>query len=307
VRYSSVKDAHLTALLNLPALEELFLESCAISDVTICHLSDRDVVPNLTVLDLADTNITDAGMSKICTFNKLKYLSLFYCNVSNKSLKEVAKLENLEVLNLDGRDLTDEGLHHLRNMKKLHNLDIYSCRITDQGCSHIANISTLQCLELCGGGITDLGCSVLATLENLTHLNLSQNDRITNRGAAALAILTSLRSLNLSHTQVDSEGLRYFSRLHNLQSLSLFGCKGIDGDIKNTKLQDILPKLRCIRSDKVSPLNGQFLADCEDEELSNDENCVGCEIMWQVQSDVAPEIVMQDRENDETSEFSDHD
>jgi Leucine-rich repeat (LRR) protein len=307
LRYSSVKDTHLTALFNLATLEELCLDSCPVSDIAICHLADHDVIPNLTLLDLADTNVTDLGMSKICKFKKLKYLTLFYCNISNSSLKEVAKLENLEVLNLDNRDISDEGLQHLRNLRNLRELDIYSCRISDQGCSHIASITTLRGLELCGGGITDVGCATLATLENLTHLNLSQNDRITNRGAAALAILANLRSLNLSHTRINAEGLRYFSRLSNLQSLSVFGCKGFDEETSNTTLQDILPTLRCIRLDKVPALDGMILTDNEEEELPNDDDCVGCEIMWQAQSEVSHEIVMQDRETDETSDFSESD
>jgi Leucine-rich repeat (LRR) protein len=309
LRYSSVKDAQLTSWFNLPTLEELFLASCAVSDVAIGHLSDRDVVPNLTVLDLADTNITDVGVSKICKLTKLKRLSLFYCNITDNALKDVAKLENLEVLNLDSRDLSDDGLYHIHNMTKLRELDVYSCRLTDKGCFYISEISSLQSLELCGGGITDLGCSILAGLENLTHLNLSQNERITNRGAAALAVLASLRSLNLSHTRVNSTGLRFFTSLCNLQSLSLFGCAGIDDDANNgiMNLQDNLPKLRCIRSDRTPALDGMFLPDCDDEEFSNDENCVGCEIMWRVESDITHEIAMQGRETDETSEFSDHD
>jgi hypothetical protein len=56
--YSGVKDAHLAKLVDLPALEEINLDSCPVGDWTIAHLADNNVVPNLTSLDLADTDLT---------------------------------------------------------------------------------------------------------------------------------------------------------------------------------------------------------------------------------------------------------
>ena len=77
--YSGVRDSHLSRLKFLPMLEELNLDSCPIGDWAIVHLADNNVVPNLTSLDLADTDITDIGMSKIAQFKHIKRLSLFYC------------------------------------------------------------------------------------------------------------------------------------------------------------------------------------------------------------------------------------
>ena len=64
---------------SLPNLEELNLDSCPIGDWTIAHLADNDVIPNITSLDLADTDLSDIGMTKISQFKHLKKLSLFYC------------------------------------------------------------------------------------------------------------------------------------------------------------------------------------------------------------------------------------
>jgi hypothetical protein len=63
----------------LPNLEELNLDSCPIGDWTIAHLSDNDVIPNILSLDLADTDLSDIGMTKISKFKLLRKLSLFYC------------------------------------------------------------------------------------------------------------------------------------------------------------------------------------------------------------------------------------
>lgn len=251
-----MKDTHLSRLTNLPALQELNFDSCPVGDWSLAHLADNNVTPNLISLDLADSDLTDAGMSHLPKFKHLKKLSLFYCNISNSGLAHIARMTQLEELNLDSRDIGDEGLIHLRNLKNLKSLDIFSGRVTDAGCMHISHITSLTSLELCGGGVGDFGCAHLASrLDNLTSLNLSQNERITNRGAAALAALRGLKALNLSNTRVTSGCLKFLGELVKLQSLALYGCQGIDDGKNNTNLaisslQNELPSLKCLRLNK---------------------------------------------------------
>lgn len=271
--YSAVRDSHLAKLTDLPNLEELNFDSCLVGDWSIAHLADNNVTPNLTSLDLADTELTDLGMAHLAKFKQLKRLSLFYCNISNGGLRHLAQLTLLEVLNLDGREIGDEGLWHLRNLTRLKSLDIFSGRITDTGCSHVARIKSLESLELCGGGVGDQGCTSLATLENLTSLNLSQNERITNRGAAALATLSNLKTLNLSNTRVTSSALIYFRDLMKLQSLALYGCRGMEQSNDLNQLQKSLPSLKCVRlNDHGSDEDGKIrrLGDTDDESDDDD-------------------------------------
>jgi Leucine-rich repeat (LRR) protein len=170
---------------------------------------------------------------------------------------------------LDSRDISDDGLRHLQQLRNLKSLDIFSGRITDAGCSHISAMTSLESLELCGGGVGDLGCIALAALENLTSLNLSQNERITNRGAAALATLANLKVLNLSNTRVNSSALRFFGGLLKLQSLALYGCRGIDHAGCLEKLQDELPNLKCLRLNRTSDQDGVVHTDGSSDEDSD--------------------------------------
>lgn len=257
--YAGVADAHLLQLQHLPALRELNLDSCPVGDAALGHLANQNVTPNLVSLDLADTDLTDMGMQHIAKFRKLQRLSIFYCDVSNRGLRHLAQLHDLETLNLDSRDISDEGLRYLRKLTKLKNLDIFSGRITDMGCGHLSKIKSLETLELCGGSIGDQGCSYLGSLENLTSLNLSQNERISNRGAATLAALTKLKALNLSNTRVSGSALCYFSGLYELQSLSVYGCPGMKTGTDLAKLRDGLPKLKCLRLDSASDMDGRML------------------------------------------------
>jgi Leucine-rich repeat (LRR) protein len=283
LNYSSVKDSHLMRFLNLGCLEELKLGSCPVGDAALAHLADHNVVPNLRVLDLSDTDVTDQSMAKIAMFTKLERLSLFCCSISNRGLRHIGALVQLQALDLDSRDVTDDGLIYLKDLKKLKSLDLFSGRFTDAGCYYISNMISLESLELCGGAISDMGCCRLASrLSHLANLNLSQNDRITNRGAAALAALTNLETLNLSNTRVDSHGLKFFSDLRKLRALTLYGCR-IHSDLHVQHLQNRLPMLRCLRVDSTSahnPFDGIVVAEDDDDDVDDDSSIGGDWRRW---------------------------
>lgn len=295
--YCGVRDSHIANWSNLPFLKELNLDSCLVTDWSIAHLADNDVVPNLTSLDFSDTDLTDLGMSHLPKFKRLSHLSLFYCGISNSGLRYLSSMSTLEALNLDSRDISDDGLHHLRNLQNLKSLDIFSGRVTDIGCAHIAKIQSLQSLELCGGGVTNLGCAHLATLKNLTSLNLSQNDRITNTGASSLVTLTKLKALNLSNTRVNAGSLQVLSNLSHLQSLALYGCN----DIHDLDQIRALPTLKCLRIDDFSEddgkveeescINANADSDDDNEELAsgvfhNDSSSFGSSSSYDNNSDI---------------------
>lgn len=266
--YAGVRDQHIARLTQLPALLELNLDSCPCGDWAITYLAENHVVPNLTTLDLADTDLTDAGLAHLAKL-QLKKLSLFYCNISNVGLRHLALMTSLEVLNLDSRDIGDEGLIYLQKLPRLRSLDVFSGRVTDIGCMWLSSIKTLENLELCGGGITDRGCIHLALLENLTTLNLSQNERITNRGAAVLSSLTKLECLNLSNTKVNAGSLEILGSLIHLKSLALYGCQGIDDSNSIDIFRNGLPNLKCLRLNNGAEEN--FVWDYTNETEVNNE------------------------------------
>ena len=145
-----------------------------------------------------------------------------------------------------------------------------------------------------------MGCTILATVESLTSLNLSQNERITNRGAAALAALTNLRALNLSNTRVNSSALRFFAGLVKLQSLAMYGCRGIDDTERLDKLQNDLPNLKCLRLNNASDQDGVVMTDGSSEDEDDDDDDSG---LWSDNNNMArSEIDMHD-----IDEYSDHD
>ena len=107
-----MRDVDLARLINLPALEELNLDSCPVGDWAITYFADNNVTPNLISLDLADTDLTDSGMAHLPKFKNITRLSLFYCSISNVGLEHMAAMTNLEVLNLDSRDVSAVIISH---------------------------------------------------------------------------------------------------------------------------------------------------------------------------------------------------
>jgi hypothetical protein len=127
---------------------------------------------------------------------------------------------------------------------------------------------TLFCLYI----FFKLGCHHLSKLENLTSLNLSQNERITNLGAFSLSALTKLKALNLSNTRVTCEALHCFKGLLHLQSLAMYGCKGIRQSTQMQELQRDLPNLKCMRLSGSS--DGDGTIDEGDSEDSDEHNSI---------------------------------
>jgi hypothetical protein len=126
----------------------------------------------------------------------------------------------------------------------------------------------------------------------LTSLNLSQNERITNIGASALASLTKLKALNLSNTGVTSEALPFFKGLLDLQSLAMYGCRGIQNSAQMQDLQRDLPNLKCMRLSGSSDGDGTI-----DEDESEDSE--------EIDSLVEDEVLsFADESSDEASNIS---
>lgn len=270
--YASVSDMQLSRFTSLPSLEEVNFDSCPVGDWAIAHLADNNVVPNLTSLNLADCDLTDSGMMHLPKFQKLKHLSLFYCNISNHGLRHLSNMMSLETLNLDSRDISDDGLYHLRNLN-LKCLDVFSARVTDIGCVHLKRIKSLESLEVCGGNVGDLGCAQLASsLKNLTSLNLGHNELITNAGASALAALTNLKALNLSYTRVNAEALHFFRGLRQLQSLAMYGCRGVPDSNRTNTLHCDLPNLKCFRVNGCKKNEGTMGGPSGSSHFSSDDD-----------------------------------
>ena len=88
---------------------------------------------NVVHLDLARTNVTDAGMKTLLSFPKLTRLDLRKTKVTDKGVEVLTGLKHLTYLHLYGTEITDAGLAALGSIKTLRNLYLWETKVTDAG------------------------------------------------------------------------------------------------------------------------------------------------------------------------------
>jgi len=101
------------------------------------HLAPLADIQNLSELDLANTQITAAGLKHISNANNLTKLSLANTSLDDAALKQIEGLTNLMSLNLYNTKVTDAGLASLKNMKFLHKVYAWQSGVTEQGAAEL--------------------------------------------------------------------------------------------------------------------------------------------------------------------------
>jgi hypothetical protein len=110
---ASLTDAQLTSLLGtLPRVLGLRLESMPLTDAALGPLAKQ--ASQLELLELARTQVTDAGLAHLGGLSKLEYLDLSGTAVSDAGLPSLAALGQLTELRLRGTKVTPRGTALLR-------------------------------------------------------------------------------------------------------------------------------------------------------------------------------------------------
>ncbi|MDR1110356.1 MAG: leucine-rich repeat domain-containing protein [Deltaproteobacteria bacterium] len=231
------------ALGSLPALSDLRIRGCALSDISdLMHLSNvvslnlsRNRVKSvealfgmfgLVNLDLSDNWVDNLG--PLSWMAKLRDLDVSRNRVS--SLKTLAKLEDLKLLAVSRNPLADA--RQLGIFGNLAGLSASDVGLTDL--SPIAGLADLRYLELSGNGLVDIG--PISALRRMVYLDLSMNgiedvspleglagierlDLSDNKiiDVAPLMGLMELRELDVSGNEIaDIRGLGKLPRLEHL-------------------------------------------------------------------------------------------
>ncbi len=214
----------LSPLAALRQLEHLVLAgNCRLGDEQLHHLK---ALARLTVLSVADTQVSDHGMQLIGNLGFLRHLSLDGCGqITNEGLRHLGRLKRLETLVLAKADVTDDGLKHLEGLAQLRHLDLSRSKITDTGLVHLQTLTILSHLDLGFVSLSDKGLSVLSELKTLEELIL-ENTRVTDEGMEVVASYPQLRYLCLAGCQeITRKGIIALQRAPMLESLNIVGCE----------------------------------------------------------------------------------
>lgn len=85
---------------------------------------------HITWLSLAQTNITDKGLTTVAKFNNLTRLQLEKTNISDVGVASLSSLEHLEALNLYGTKVTNNCLPEIKKMNSLKRVYLWQTDVT---------------------------------------------------------------------------------------------------------------------------------------------------------------------------------
>lgn len=223
-----------------------------VGDPDLRRLND---LPDLSVLDLSLTHITDQGMAEIKGLRNITDLNLYYTEyVTDEGIAAIKDWKKLTHLNLHGTKASDNALEHIAGITTLESLNIGSILMTDVGLERLTNLTNLRELTMGGNELGDAGLQALRQMPNLTYLDLSGRQgtdknvwtvAMSDTGMDAVLTLKNLRELRFSCVMVGVgiEGTRLgevsllsvtpkwldeMKSLTKLESLKLQGCNKID-------------------------------------------------------------------------------
>jgi hypothetical protein len=107
-----------------------FLGPNQFDDEDMEHIAD---LPNLRCLNVASTEVTDAGLCHLGELRHLRRLCLADCNITDDGLTNLQKTASLEDLSLANTRITDDGLGHLKRLTNLRYLGLQSTSVTTGG------------------------------------------------------------------------------------------------------------------------------------------------------------------------------
>jgi hypothetical protein len=88
------------------------------------------------------------GADRMRMFDDVTVVHLADGDVTDEGLEHLRGLTSLQQLVLTNTQVTDAGLEHLRGLTSLQGLDLSSTKLTDAGLEHLCRLSSLQVLSL---------------------------------------------------------------------------------------------------------------------------------------------------------------
>jgi Leucine-rich repeat (LRR) protein len=235
----------LAGLCKHRSLDTLILDSNrSLGDLSMRYCQH---LPNLRVLSLRSTSITDTAVKALEGLRKLRWLDLSSnYDLTDDALRSIRLLPALQVLNVSSTEITDRGVAHLRNLDlqelnlgltqitdravrdivtlaKLRRLVLGATAITDRGIQHLVKCKHLAELGLYGTDISNTGLLLLSRCSRLQLLSIGGNKKITDDGLRAVAALPQLESLSLLDAPITDRGLAHLTKCRRLKWLNLEG------------------------------------------------------------------------------------
>jgi Leucine-rich repeat (LRR) protein len=130
-RTLTLTDEALESISRLHSLKSLTIDNATIEDSSLSQLA---ALQGLVSLGLIRTGVGDEGISKVTElFPNLTLLDMSGTNVSDEGMAHVGKLKKLERLIVENTDVGDVGLSHLDELTELKYVVLSSDNVSDFG------------------------------------------------------------------------------------------------------------------------------------------------------------------------------
>lgn len=208
----------------------------------------RDAKGKVTAVNLRGTWVGDTELKRLNELPDLSVLDLSLTHITDQGMSEIKGLPGVTDLNLYFTEyLTDEGIASIKDWKKLRKLNVHGTKVGDTGLEHISSITTLESLNVGSTLMTDVGLERLTALMKLKELTMGGNE-LGDAGLQALRQMPGLTFLDLSGRQgtdknvwtlaMTDVGLDAVLTLSELKELR-FGCVSIGVGIEGAKFGEI--------------------------------------------------------------------
>jgi internalin A len=246
-----VGDEEVKALVHLPLLEELLIDSRRLTDAGMFHLAP---LTQLKSLHLNAYNVTSVGLMRLKGWDVLDNLWLTQVRIDDyrfldqfpelttlwlvsrgrrsgsgeRGLDSIGSLSRLRVLHIDGY-CAGSVLAHVGRLDRLTTLSLICwTNATAVDYSNLSRLIRLESLFIMNMRVDDSTLAHLSGLRHLKTLSLPLN-LITDAGLAHLSALTELESLSLDNSKITDEGLIHLAPLKKCMNLTVRNT-GVTGD-----------------------------------------------------------------------------
>lgn len=161
------------------------------------QLSLLSQMPNMALLKLARTDLSDSGVDYLKGMKHLKSLDMRCTLVTSKGVEKACTYcPELQNLNLAKNALDDKSIPAISKLRRLRSLNLSSCNQRGSNLELLGNLTDLTGLDLCNNKISDRNIKKLSAIKSLEELDLMDNP-ITYQGLKELKPLKNLKKITL--------------------------------------------------------------------------------------------------------------
>jgi hypothetical protein len=142
-------------LARLPSLEYADVRHSPLTEVPFTGS------PQLKILNLRGTQISDEGLAPLAGLTSIEHLSLADTPIGDAGLRYLAALTNLRTLDLSGTQVAGPGLAHLAGLQRLTHVMLKGTPVADESLAELRRLPALVFLDLDETSVTDAGLAPL--------------------------------------------------------------------------------------------------------------------------------------------------